>query len=123
MKLRMDFVTNSSSSCFILARREPLNEKQKEKILAYVENEYLGGKILSPENTKEEIQKVCDEEHFGEEEEKAIKHALRAGKNIYLGCVHFEDPYDTALLYEVIWDIMRENDDGDFEKINTDLDY
>lgn len=37
MKVRMDFVTNSSSSSFILARTSKLNEKQKEEILKYVE--------------------------------------------------------------------------------------
>ncbi len=32
MKVRMDFVTNSSSSSFILARTSKLNEKQKEDL-------------------------------------------------------------------------------------------
>ena len=31
MKVRMDFVTNSSSSSFILARTSKLNEKQKKE--------------------------------------------------------------------------------------------
>ena len=38
----MDFVTNSSSSSFILARNEHLNEKQKDKIIEYVEKTFLG---------------------------------------------------------------------------------
>ena len=42
MKIRMDYVTNSSSSSFILARNEHLNEKQKDKIIEYVEKTFLG---------------------------------------------------------------------------------
>ena len=36
MKIRSDYVTNSSSSSFILARKGELNEAQKEAILRYV---------------------------------------------------------------------------------------
>ena len=50
MKVRMDFVTNSSSSSFILARTSKLNEKQKEEILQYVEKTFLGNSILTPES-------------------------------------------------------------------------
>ena len=42
MKVRSDFVTNSSSSSFILARKDELTEEQKQLILDYVCNNLLG---------------------------------------------------------------------------------
>ncbi len=54
MKVRNDFVTNSSSS-FILARKPGVNDKQKEAIIQYVENHLFGEEILSPDSSEEEI--------------------------------------------------------------------
>lgn len=62
--------------------------------------------------------------YIDEEEQNAIRNALRAGKNIYSDYVCFEDcVYEISSFYEDIWDIMSENDAGDFEAIDGDLSY
>lgn len=122
----MDFVTNSSSSSFILARKPGMSEKQKEAVIQFVEKELLGKEILTPESTEEEIQEVFEEEewgYFNEDRQKEIREALKSGKSIYSGWVSFEGDYDYAEMLEKVWKLMEENSDGDFIAIDDDLSY
>ena len=49
---------------------------------------------------------------------------LKDGKTIYRGSVCYEMcDYDYAELFRSIWDIMKENVEGDFVEIDGDLSY
>jgi len=77
MKIRTDFVTNSSSSSFVVARKGELTDKQKAAIIKFVEENFLGEKILSPESTDEEISNVLG----GEAEQKFFKDSVKGFRN------------------------------------------
>lgn len=123
MKIRTDYVTNSSSSSFILARKEELSEAQKEAVLGYVARKMLGNAILTPSSSEEEIQKTFDDFYISEENQAAIRQVLADGKTVYRGCVNFECCEETqAELFERLWEALEDADPDTFSILDGDLD-
>ena len=130
MKIRIDFVTNSSSSSFILARKGEITEEQKNAVIDYIVKKMLGDKILASEDVKteaameEKVAELAETEYWFEEMQDEIKEALKSGKDIYVGTVNHEraDGYYCDL-FENIWRILEKNSNGNFEAIQDDLSY
>ena len=114
MKIRQDFVTNSSSS----------SEKQKAAVIRYVEETFLGSPVPKEEKA---FQAFLQENGLDEDYDDAVdqmREIIREGRTPWYGNVTFDEPeYNISALYQGLWEAIEEADPERFEGIDTDLSY
>lgn len=123
MKIRTDFVTNSSSSSYVLARKGALNEKQKAAIIAYIEENLLGKRAESMEQLRQFAEENGFREDSGlfqESREYLEKGYVISGDTIDFECM-FGEEY--VCILKNIWRILEKNGEGNFVGLDTDLSY
>ena len=120
MKIRTDFVTNSSSSSFIIAHKS--SAKQKEILADFAKRTFFGDRwTLTPGTPIEEVRKIL-EDHYQEEFLDEVVDCLNAGFEVSMGSVDFE-PDMAAVNYTAVWRELYAGDRENFVPIDIDLSY
>ena len=132
MKIRNGFVTNSSSSSFVIAKKDNFSKEEEQIIIEYVKKNMFGKKIAS---TKEELDEFFKENYYEDVNDESFKNsykykkyqkaleAIENGLSIYSDWICFEEcEYNYGAIFQDLWEELSKNSNN-FKEIDTELDY
>lgn len=124
MKVRLDFVTNSSSSSYIVATKNDDKHLMKQMdiiLLKWVKEMLFGQESIK---TLDELNKFAKERGWEDDyyDYLKIKECLENNYTVHCGEIYCESENEILYLYENLFNTLMKQDVG-FEAIDIELGY